>query len=404
MRKHMDDVAGHLAVVTIVARVGHRVFFKRQDAGEDLGKLIVRNQDSGTERVLLDPNSLTKDGHHVSIDQFQPSQDGRYVAVGVSPAGSEEDVLRVVDADTGQVLPDSIDRARFASPSWLPDGRSFLYNRLRVAGPHEAPADRFTNNRVFLHHLGGDPDQDLPVFGAAVGELKTIAPSDFVAVSVLTGTRYAVGIQSDGVSPEIGLYVSKLPDRGDTGFNWTRLAEAADGIVDFTASRDTLYLRTHRNAPRYKVISVSLDAPDLKTAKQIVPPGDAVITNIAAASDGLFVAGRRGAASFLERIGDDGKPVELKLPRAGTIAEGSGGDLTADPRVPGAFVGLATWVTPAAWFASGSGDTPEFADLGITPHTEAPTDYLMTETTIAARDKTILPLSIIEKKGNAARP
>jgi prolyl oligopeptidase len=399
LRKHLDDLAGQLSVVTIVVRAGHRVFFKRQDPGEDLGKLIVRDQDSAAEHVLLDPNKLTQDGHHLSIDQFQPSQDGRYVAVGISPGGSEEDILRVVDADTGQILPDRIDRARFASPSWLPDGRSFFYNRLRVTGPHEAPSDRFTNNRVFLHHLGNDPAQDLPVFGAAVGELKTIAPTDFVQVAALTGTRYALGIQSDGVSPEVGLYLGKLPDKGDTGFNWQKIADRSDGIVDFSANRDTLYMRSEQNAPRYKIISMALDAPDLKTAKEVVPAGDAVMTNIAAAGDGLYVAGRRGAASFLERIGDDGKPLAIKLPRAGTIAEGGSGDLVADPRVPGVLVGVSTWVSPAAWFVTGGGDTPDVGDLGITPHEDAPTDYLITETAIAARDKTMVPLTIVEKKG-----
>jgi prolyl oligopeptidase len=399
LRRHMDELTGQMSVVTIVVRAGHRVFFKRQDAGEDQGKLIVRDQDSGTERVLLDPNKLSQDSHHLSIDQFRPSQDGRYVAVGVSLAGSEEDILRVVDAETGQVLPDSIDRARFAHPSWLPDGRSFFYNRLRVTGPHEAASERFTNNRVFLHHLGNDPAQDLPVFGAAVGDLTTIGPNDFVRVVSLTGTRYALGIQSDGVSPEVGLYLGTLPDKVDTGLKWQKIADRSDGIVAASASRDTLYLRSEQNAPRYKIISVALNTPDVKTAKQVVPAGDAVITNMVAAADGLYVAGRHGAVSFLERIGDDGKPLEIKLPRAGAIAEGGSGDIAGDPRVPGVLVGVSTWVAPAAWFSTTGGDTPEVTDLGITPHADAPAGYVITETSVAARDKTMVPLTIIEKKG-----
>ena len=56
------------------------------------------------------------------------------------------------------------------------------------------------------------------MFGAAVGDVTTIAPTDFVSVTALTGTRYALGVQSDGVSPEVALYLSKLPAAGDTGF------------------------------------------------------------------------------------------------------------------------------------------------------------------------------------------
>jgi prolyl oligopeptidase len=391
---HLNDISAKMTVVSQVNPVGHRLFFLRRGAGDDLAKLVVRDQDAGTERVLIDPNKLNDHGHHVSIDQFQPSQDGRYVAVGLSPAGSEEDVLHVVDADSGQMLADSIDRARFASPSWLPDNHSFFYNRLRPFGPHEDPAARFSYAKVFVHHVGGDPDHDIPVFGAAVGELKTIGANDFVFVTALTGTRYALGVQGDGVSPENTLYICKLPSGADTTYAWRKFADVSDGVVDFTASRDTLYLRTHKDAPRYKIISVPLANPDLASAKAVVPQGPGVLTNFAASADALYVAGRNGAASFLERVDSDGKAAALKLPLTGVINE-----LAADPRVPGATVDIATWVTPSAWFAIGGGDTHELSDLGVAPKADATDDYIITETTVPAKDKTKLPLSIIEKKG-----
>jgi prolyl oligopeptidase len=401
LRRHMDEIAGKMTVVTDVTPVGHRIFFRRQDAGDDLAKLVVRDTETGRDRVLLDPNRITEHGHHISIDQFQPSQDGRYVAVGLSPSGSEEDVLYVLDADSGTRLPDTIDRARFAAPSWLPDGRSFYYNRLRAPGPHEAAADRFSFQKVFVHHLGGDPEKDTPVFGAGVGDLKTIAPADFVAVAAIIGTRYALGIQNDGVSPEITLYLSKMPAAGEN-YAWRRIATADDGIVDVAAGRDALYFRSHQDAPRYKVLSVPLDNPDLKAARVVVPQADGVLTNIAVSADALYVAGRNGAASYVLRVGDDGKPVKLTLPMVGSVAppEEGPGSLTADPRVPGAIVGIDTWVTPTAYFAIGGGDSHALTKLGLAPDTATPDDYVITETTAAAKDgRTRLPLSIIEKKG-----
>lgn len=403
LRQHIDDVAAKLTIVTSVTRIGNLAFFKRQDAGADLGKLVMRDLGSGRETVLLDPNTMTDQGHHVSIDQFQPSQDGRYVAVGISPSGSEEDVLRVVDTHTGQMLPDTIDRARFASPSWLPDGQSFFYNRLHLPAANEAPTDRFSNNNVFLHRLGNDPDKDPVVFGPAVHGVAGLAPTDFVSVAALTGARYALGVQSDGVSPEVGLYLAKLPEHGETALAWSKIADAADGIVDVTASRDMLYFRTHQNAPRYRVTAISLEHPDLKSAKELVPAGDPVITNIAAAADGLYVAARNGAASTLFRIGTDGKSTPIKLSVTGSISppEEGPGDLATDPRVPGAWAGVSTWTTPAVWLTTGSGDTPDTTtNLGLAPADTAQGDYVITETTILARDnKTRLPLSIIEKRG-----
>jgi len=401
---HMNAISAAQSVATGVIKVGNRVFFKRRDAGTDLARLYVRDLDGGAERVLVDPNKATQDGHHISVDAYQPSQDGRYVAVGIGSGGSEEDVLHVVDAETGKMLPDSIDRARFASPSWLPDNRSFFYNRLRAAGPHEAPADRFTFNKVFIHHLGNDPDKDLPVFGAAIGDVKTIGANDFVFVTAIPGTRYALGFQNDGVSPESTVYLSKLPASGDTGFNWSQIVTRADAVVDVTATRDTLYLRTHADAPRYKIIAVKLDAPDLKAAKTVMAQGDSVITAFAAAADGLYVATRAGAAGSLIRVDADGKATPVKLPLAGSIE----GDLSADPRAAGAVVGVQTWVTPPTWFTTGAGDDAAPADLKLAPGNASVDDYVITETLVPAKDgKTKLPLSIIEKKGtphDKARP
>jgi prolyl oligopeptidase len=393
---HMNEVSRAQTVASGVVKVGNRLFFKRRDAGVDLARLYVRDLDGGAERVLVDPNKATQDGHHISVDQFQPSQDGRYVAVGISPAGSEEDVLRVVDAETGKLLEDSIDRARFANPSWLPDNRSFFYNRLRPSGKHEPAADRFKFNKVYIHHLGSDPDKDLPVFGAAIGDVTSVGPNDLVFVSAIPGTRYALAWQSDGVSPESAYYLSKLPATGDTGFAWKQIISRDDNIVDVTATRDTLYLRSHDGAPRYKILSVPLEHPEIASAKTVVPQGDAVITAFAAAADGLYVATRQVTVSGLLHVGGDGKAAAVKLPLSGSIDT----DLTADPRVPGAVVGVQTWVTPPTWFSTGSGDDATPADLKLAPGNASVDDYVITETTVQAKDgKTKLPLSIIEKKG-----
>jgi prolyl oligopeptidase len=401
LRRHIDDVAGQMTIVTGVTQVGHRVFYRQRGPGDDLPKLVVRDMDTGRDRILLDPNRVTESGHHVSIDQFQPSQDGHYVAVGLAPAGSEEDVLFILNADTGLRLPDRIDRARFASVSWLPDGQSFFYNRLKRPGPADKPAERYTYQKVFIHHLGADPDHDVAVFGADVGGLKTVGPNDFVAVAAIIGTRYALGIQSDGVSPEVALYLSPIPV-GDTGYSWRRIVSAADNVVDVAAGRDALYFRSHQDAPRFKVLKLPLANPDLASARVLVPPGDEVLTNIAIAADALYVAARNGASSGVLRVDDDGKVARIALPMAGSIAapDAGPGALTADPRVPGAIVGIDTWVTPTAYFAISGEDGHAVTELGLAPRQAAPDEYVITETSMIAKDgKTRLPLSIIEKKG-----
>jgi len=266
--------------------------------------------------------------------------------------------------------------------------------------PGEPPARRFDNNLVHVHRLGNDPDRDPAVFGHGIGDSASIPKQHFAIVAALPGTDTAIGIDADGVSPSFTLYVGKVPENIGAAYHWHKLADASEGVTDFTNRGATLYLRTYRDAPRYRVISVPLGASDLSHANVVVPAGQAVLTNLAAASDALFVVERRGALSALFRVTPDGRQTELHLPVAGTIDEPAENDagLVADPRVPGAWVGVQTWVSATRWFEAGGGKKP-VNDLGLSPADPTTSDYLITETTCKARDGTELPLSIIEKRG-----
>src|SRR5580692_4551212 len=72
---------------------GHYFYFKTEP-GSDNRKLFVRDSLTAPERLLVDPEKMTTaEGVHYSIDYFQPSIDGTFVAYGISPGGSEESIL-----------------------------------------------------------------------------------------------------------------------------------------------------------------------------------------------------------------------------------------------------------------------------------------------------------------------
>src|SRR5688572_26285352 len=65
------------------------IFFTRRGAADNVFKLHVRGKD-GSERVLADPEDWQKEtGKPHAINYFEPSSDGKRVAVGVSPGGNE---------------------------------------------------------------------------------------------------------------------------------------------------------------------------------------------------------------------------------------------------------------------------------------------------------------------------
>jgi prolyl oligopeptidase len=80
-----------------------RYFYQKRLASEDVSKIYMRDGLNGEEKLLVDPLTFARSGGpYYSISYYAPSFDGRYVAFGVSPAGSEDAVLYVLDTSTGK--------------------------------------------------------------------------------------------------------------------------------------------------------------------------------------------------------------------------------------------------------------------------------------------------------------
>src|SRR5215471_19359841 len=225
------DNAG--AVVYSLQVWGGHYFYLKADAGSDNRRLYVRDRMDSPERLLVDPEKLTTaEGKHFSIDYFQPSLDGKYVAYGISPGGSEDSVLHVLEASDGKVLPDVIDRAQFGPPSWLPDGKSFFLPRLQKLGPDAPPTAKYQKIRVYRHTLGSDPEKDPQVFGYGMpGNLKVL-DDDFPLIAYSPAAPDAlVGLVIHGVKNEKDVYVASFSDTPGAATDWKKVADDSADIT-----------------------------------------------------------------------------------------------------------------------------------------------------------------------------
>src|SRR4029077_9650619 len=102
------------------------------------------------------------------IDFYQPSLDGRYVAVSLSTGGSESGDVHVYEVATGRPLPDVITRVNGGtaggSLTWNADGSGFYYTRYPRAG-ERAAADLDFYQQVYFHTLGAAEKDDRYAIG-----------------------------------------------------------------------------------------------------------------------------------------------------------------------------------------------------------------------------------------------
>lgn len=390
--------------VSGVSRVGDRIFYLELPVGANDAKLMVRDSPGGSGRLLLDPDELAKSTQskaHLSISNALPSPDGAYVAVAIVPGGNEPEThTRVIDVKTGALLPDDLPRTWFGATAWSPDGKAFFYNQLVQLASGQSELDRELRSKVYRHTLGSS-GPDTAVFGIGLNPSVAFVPTDLPLVVVSPISPFAVGVIAHGVQNEQTLYVAPV---GSLALNqpipWRKVADVDDDITGFDLRGSTMYLQSHKDASRYKVLALDLsqEGQTAANASVIVPAGDVVIQGISVARDGLYVNGILGGLARLRKlpVASDkalGSIVNIDLPFDGSISE-----FATDPRSPGAVMGLVSWTKPQLIYSLDAAG--ELTDTGILKLLPIDTSrYTSIEVKAPSADGTMVPLSIVMLKG-----
>jgi prolyl oligopeptidase len=249
--------------------------------------------------------------------------------------------------------------------------------------------------RVFLHLLGSNPETDQPVFGCDVSPSVPVDPADIPFVALMPGTDWVVGIIAHGVRNEITAYVAPVAALGRPSIPWKKVCDVEDAVTGLDAHGDELFLLSHKDASRFKVLRTSLSKPDIAKADLIVPPGEPVLRNLAAAADALYVQSLDGGIGRLLRVPYGSKPEAVALPFNGAV------NLSAtDPRVPGTLLAMTSWTRAMAIYAYDP-ESKQTTDTGLQPvgPNDAPADLESVEVKAKSEDGTMVPLSITHRKG-----
>jgi prolyl oligopeptidase len=258
--------------------------------------------------VLLDANQLAADGT-IALDWYQPSENGKYVAYGTSPSGSEMSTLHIIETKTGTLLPDTIERTRAASVAWKLDNTGFYYTRYPKKGDVPAGQEMY-NRHVFYHSLGDDPDQeDQLIFGEGRD------PEDWPSVSLSNDGRWLLIHVSQGWTKS-ELFLMDLKK----GTPPTRVTSGKDFLYGGEVYNDKLYITTNEDSPRYRVFVVDVGNYDRSAWKEIIPQTDAVLQGVAVFGGKLCAQYEQNATSQLKLFDLDGKKLsDIALPAIGSV-------------------------------------------------------------------------------------
>jgi len=392
--KRVEELDNASTRVGGVELSGARYFYMKTKPTDQTPKLYVRDGLKGEERLLVDPQVLGGTKGRFTISEFHPSPDGKLVAVEIAAGGSEEGVVRVIDAATSKPLKDSIDRIWGSSVSWDPSDKFFYYTRLQKLGPGMTKMDKELDMASYLHHIGDDAEKDTPVLGRKFNPPVAMVPTDGAFVGVVPGSPYAVGVIAHGVKNEATVLIAPVESLAQGKPSWTKVADVDDDVTDFALFGHEMWLKTHKDASKFKIIHIDLDHPDIAKADVVLPQSDLVLKGIAAAKDGLYIEGAQGGISHILRIPYGQKEAKpLPLPFSGSIQ-----GLSTDVQNDGALLRLTGWTEAPQWYAYDPA-TDKLTNTELEPLN--PTDFsgiTSEEVTAPGADGTPIPLSIIYKK------
>jgi prolyl oligopeptidase len=388
--ERIERLSSGAVATSRVQRAGGLTFIQQRRLGADNFTLFVRQGLNGRDRVLVDPTSMSSANSHVSLDWWQASPDGKYVAYGLSKDGSEDSRLHILTVADGKNLPETIPNTEVANPQWLEDASGFFYTQLTGA---VATPERFLDAHARFHRLGTDPESD-PI----LMKRDLVAGVEYDRIQIPTilsvpGSRYAILRLAD-VRPESRWLIAPLSDVIAGKGKWVSVAHFDDEVTDLELDGDDLYLLANKGSPRGRIVKTSTAAPSLTTGTVVVPQhATLVIEKTARARDGIYLKIMDGGISRLQRLSQDGKAVDIALPFDGTV-----GDVFAVPNEDGALLSLQGWLTPPGiWLVDLAGHPME---TSITPKPAIDVSAYEAKRFFAtAKDGIKIPYTLIYRKG-----
>jgi prolyl oligopeptidase len=361
---------------------GKFYFHTRREGNQNQPVLYVREGLNGDDRVLVDVNKMSADGT-VALDWWYVSEDGKYVAFGTSASGSEESTLRIVESETGKMLPDTIERTRFASVAWKKDSSAFYYTRHPKKG--EVPdGEEVYHVKVFYHEMGSDPARDPLIFGEGRN------PQDVPNVSLSEDDRWLLIDVGEGwTKSEMylkDLQSEDLPLEITTGKDFLYGGEFYQG---------KLYITTNEDAPHYRVFIADARSPKRENWKELIPQSDAVLQDASVVGGRLLASYEHNATSELKLFGLDGKKIaDVPLPALGDIFSASGRYDRNE-----IFFGFQSFTVPPSIYRVDLSEVKSTLWAKVDAPSVDPSAYDVQQVWFASKDGTKVPMFIVSKKG-----
>lgn len=377
--KRMTELADYEKIGTPFKKHG-KYYFRKNDGLQNQSVYYVQDSLNGEPRVFLDPNKLSEDGT-VALTGLYFSNDGKYTAYSISRSGSDWSEIFVMNTETGKLLDDHIQWAKFSGASWEKDG--FYYSAYDAPVKGKEFSNVNENHKIYYHKIGEPQSSDKLVYR------NPAHPKRFYSAGTSEDERVLFLFES-GAGRGNNLSIRNLTKPGAPFVQLTTDFDYQYSPIEVIG--DQIYIFTNYGAPKNRIMVADLKQPKLENWKELVPESDAVLSGADIIGGKLFLTYDKDASNHAYVYGLDGKMIhEIKLPSLGSVG------FSGDKDDKECFFGFTSFTIPGATYKYDmDGNSYE---LYRAPEVQFnPDDFVTEQIFFTSKDGTKVPMFLTYKK------
>ncbi len=283
-----------------------RYYFSKNDGLKNQSVIYRAATPDGEAEIFLDPNKLSEDGT-VALTGLTMSHDGKYVAYTISRNGSDWTEIFVIDTETGKLLEDHIEWAKFTDAAWYKDG--FFYSAYDRPEEGKEFSNANENHRIYYHKLGTPQSRDTVAFEDKQHPLHfhtAVVSDDERCMLVFVGGQ---GFGNGALVLDLTNPASK----------WVTIEPSQDYEIGFVGLvGDDIYFTTSADAPRKRLVKAPLKSPARSNWTTVVPEQEGVLVGASRSGNDFILTYEKDASMHPALYSLDGtKKADIKLPTYG---------------------------------------------------------------------------------------